>query len=52
MLPGEHPGAFPLIQAFMRAVDVYRLQRPADGWSVPEVADVILDGVPTAELGG
>lgn len=52
MLPGEHPGAFPLIQAFMRAVDVYRLQRPANGWTVPEVADVILDAVPTAELGG
>ena len=48
MLPGEHPGAFPLIQAFMRAVAVYRLQRPAAGWTVPEVADIILDPVPTA----
>jgi hypothetical protein len=52
MLPGEHPGAFPLIRAFMRGVDVYQLRRPADGWTVGEVADVILDAVPTAELGG
>ncbi len=43
MLPGEHRGAFPLVQAFMWAVDVYRLRRPVDGWTVPEVADIILE---------
>lgn len=52
MLPGEHTGAFPLIRALMESVDVYRLARPSDGWTVPEVADIILDSVPTAAPGG
>lgn len=44
MLAGEHPGAFPLIQAVMRATPVYRLERPAERWSVPEVTEALLAG--------
>jgi hypothetical protein len=42
MLPDEHPAAFPLMQAVMRNADVYRLERPAKGWSVNEVAEILL----------
>jgi hypothetical protein len=42
MLAEEHPGAFPLIGAVMRTAPVYRLERPAGRWSVPEVTDVLL----------
>jgi hypothetical protein len=52
MLPAEHPGAFPLIGTVMRTVDVYRLQRPAEGWTVPEVADVVLGVRDTAAQRG
>lgn len=48
MLPVEHPSAFPLIGAVMRTVDVYRLQRPVEGWTVPQVADVVLGARDTA----
>jgi hypothetical protein len=51
MLPGEHPGAFPLIEALMRTVDVYRLQRPADRWTVLEVAETIAGAREAAQLG-
>ena len=44
MLAAEHPGAFPLIQAVMRTTPVYRLERPAERWSVREVTDILLGG--------
>jgi hypothetical protein len=44
MLADEHPGAFPLIRAVMRTSPVYRLERPAERWSVPEVTEVVLGG--------
>jgi hypothetical protein len=44
MLADEHPGAFPLIRAVMRTTPVYRLERPAERWSVPEVTEVLLGG--------
>jgi hypothetical protein len=52
MFSGEHPGAFPLMQAVMRTVDVYELERPAEGWTVAEVVQAILDGAPAAPAGG
>lgn len=52
MFPGQHPGVFPLMQAVMRSTEVYRLQRPAKGWTVAEVADVIIGRAPMAQPGG
>jgi hypothetical protein len=57
MLADEHPGAFPLIQAIMRTTPMYRLDRPAERWSVPEVTDALLGGermmgVPAQPSGG
>lgn len=52
MFPGEHPGAFPVIQAVMRSTELYRLERPADGWTVAEVADAIFGAAPMAAPGG
>jgi hypothetical protein len=52
MLPAEHPGAFPLVQALMLTAAVYRLQRPVHRWSVPEVAGIVLGaGDPVAQRG-
>jgi hypothetical protein len=52
MFSSEHPAAFPLIQAVMRTVDVYQLERPAEGWTVADVADAILGVAPVAPPGG
>src|SRR5205085_1488232 len=52
MLPLEHPGAFPLFGAVMRTVDVYRLDRPVEGWTVPLVADAVLGVTDTAAQRG
>jgi len=42
LLPQEHPGQFALFAAVAKQVAVYRLSRPAQRWSVAEVADALL----------
>jgi hypothetical protein len=42
MLPDEHPGVFPLAEAVTRTAEIYRLRRPADRWTVSQVAGILV----------
>jgi hypothetical protein len=42
MLAEDHPAAFPSVQAVTRTARLFRLERPAAGWTVPQVADIVL----------
>ena len=42
MLTEEHLSAFPISQALLRTTDMYRLSRPAHGWTVDRVCELIL----------
>lgn len=44
LLADEHPGLFPLFTAVAEQVPVWRLERPAERWSLNYVAEVILNG--------
>jgi hypothetical protein len=46
MFSSEHPDVFPLLQAVLRTTEVLRVERPAEGWTVAEVADLILGPAP------
>jgi hypothetical protein len=40
----DHPALFPLVRAVTATARVYRLDRPAGRWTVPQVADIVLEG--------
>jgi hypothetical protein len=44
MLPNEHPGLFHLFAAVAEQTTIYRLTRPAETWTVDQIADIILNG--------
>jgi hypothetical protein len=46
MMVEDHPAVFPLVQAVIATARIYRLERPAGGWTVPEVADTVLGREP------
>jgi hypothetical protein len=47
----EHPALFPLCAAVVRQVEVYRIDRPQDRWSVESVKDVMLASTPVTGHG-
>jgi hypothetical protein len=46
MFTAEHPALFPLMSTVVVTVPFFLLERPSGRWSVGEVADAILGGVP------
>jgi hypothetical protein len=49
MFAEEHPALFPLMSAVAVTVPFFLLERPAGRWSVGEVADAILGGMPQSK---
>jgi hypothetical protein len=44
LFAAEHPGLFPICAAVLEQVDLFRIRRPAEAWSIDEVRSVLLDG--------
>ncbi len=45
LLPGEHPRFFPLMAKLVEQVQVFRIRRPEQDWTVDQVVEYILDKV-------
>jgi hypothetical protein len=41
---GEHPRLFGVCAAVLEQVQLFRIRRPADGWSIEEIRDIVLHG--------